>query len=235
MKEKHVAIILAAGQGKRMNSATKKQYLHIQGKPVLYYAISAFENSFIDEIILVTGSDDIEYCRKEIVQKYGFQKVSKIAVGGKERYHSVACGLKEVENADYIYIHDGARPFVSEDILKRAKTAVQKYKACVVGMPVKDTIRIVDENNISKDTPNRSFVWMMQTPQVFEAKLVKQCYEELIRKEEQVIKNGLKITDDVMVVEHFSDVRSYVLEGSYTNIKITTPEDLLLGESILNG
>ena len=120
MSKKHTAIVLAAGKGSRMQSAVPKQYLELCGKPVLYYSLAAFEESFIDEIILVAGKDDISYCKEQIVERYGFQKVTKIIVGGAERYLSVYQGLLAAEEADYIYIHDGARPFVDAAILSDA-------------------------------------------------------------------------------------------------------------------
>lgn len=223
--EKNVAIVLAAGQGKRMNSKVQKQYLLIKGKPVLYYTLKAFEESDrISEIVLVTGKDEIEYCRKEIVEKYGFKKVDKITAGGKERYHSVYEGLKVIENADYVLIHDGARPFVDEGIIERACEAVKIHQACVVGMPVKDTIKISDEEGFAKQTPDRRRIWQVQTPQTFSYSLIKEAYEKLLMEEPD------GITDDAMVVETMTDHKVKLVEGSYQNIKITTPEDLKIAE-----
>lgn len=221
---KNTAIILAAGKGKRMHSDVPKQYLLLEGHPILFYSIQAFEESFIDEIVLVTGKEEVEYCRKEIVDKYGFQKVKKIVVGGKERYHSVYEGLKVVSDTDYVYIHDGARPFVTNEILERVQKEVERYKACVVGMPVKDTIKIVGEDNIVKDTPDRKTVWQIQTPQTFSYALVKEAYDKLMEKEDDTI------TDDAMVVERMLQYPIKLVEGSYENIKITTPEDLKIGQ-----
>lgn len=221
------AIILAAGQGKRMQSEVHKQYLLIQDKPVLYYSLQVFENSFIDNIILVVGKGEEEYCRKEIVDKYGFEKVRVIVEGGKERYHSVAYGIKAIKwDCDYIFIHDGARPFIDEDILERAFEQVQKSKACVVGMPVKDTVKIADTAGFVESTPNRSRVWQIQTPQVFEAELITKAYERLLVEEVPLLSSGVVITDDAMVVEYFTKLPIKLVEGSYRNIKITTPEDL---------
>ena len=124
---KNVAIVLAAGQGKRMNSKVQKQFLLIKEKPVLYYTLNAFETSpLISEIVLVTGKDEIEYCRQEIVEKYGFQKVCKIVAGGKERYHSVYHGIQAIDEADYVFIHDGARPFVDGETIERVSNAVKE-------------------------------------------------------------------------------------------------------------
>lgn len=218
---KNVAIVLAAGQGKRMKSKVQKQYLLIKDRPVLYYTLNAFETSpLISEIILVTGKDEIEYCQKEIVEKYGFTKVCKIVAGGKERYHSVHEGIHAIDQADYVFIHDGARPFVDGEMIERACAAVKEYKACVVGMPVKDTIKIADEEGFAAQTPDRRMVWQVQTPQVFEYALIKNAYEKLMIEEPE------GITDDAMVVETMTKYKVKLVEGSYKNIKITTPEDL---------
>ena len=166
-KQKYAAIVLAAGSGKRMNSKVHKQYLIIQDRPVLYYSLKAFEDSAVDEIVLVVGKGEEEFCRKEIVDKYGISKVKSIVEGGKERYHSVFEGLKQTSDADYVLIHDGARPFVNQDIIRRCMQEVQKYQACVVGMPVKDTIKIADEEGWVDATPRRDLVWGIQTPQSF--------------------------------------------------------------------
>lgn len=235
MAQKTVAIVLAAGQGKRMQSAIRKQYLLIHEKPVIYYTLQAFEDSFINEIVLVVGEGEQEYCQKEIVDKYGFTKVKKLVCGGKERYHSVFAGLEAVkdEKFSYAFIHDGARPFITNDILNRAYDAVKNVKACVVGMPVKDTVKIVDENGVVQETPDRSKVWQVQTPQVFDFSVIYDAYHELIQKEQELISQGVKITDDAMVVEYFTDIPVMLVEGSYTNIKITTPEDLEIGKIYL--
>lgn len=232
---KTTAIVLSAGRGKRMNSDVSKQYLMLREKPIIYYALKAFEDSFVDEIILVVGAGDEEFVREQIVEKYSFQKVRKIVVGGKERYHSVYNGIKETStDTDYIFIHDGARPFVNDAILERAYDAVKEYKACVVGMPVKDTIKIADEDGFASTTPKRSLVWMIQTPQVFSYELVHDCYTNLINKEGDLLKQGIQVTDDAMVVETFSNQKVKLVEGSYENIKITTPEDLQVADSFFD-
>ncbi|MBR5127226.1 MAG: 2-C-methyl-D-erythritol 4-phosphate cytidylyltransferase, partial [Roseburia sp.] len=176
---KTTAIVLAAGAGKRMNSKVQKQYLLLKEKPVLYYSLKAFEESQVEDIILVVGAGEIEYCQKEIIEKYGIQKVRAIVAGGKERYHSVYEGLKAAGQTDYVLIHDGARPFVSQAIIERTIAAVSEYKACVVGMPVKDTIKIADEAGYAKETPNRSRVWMVQTPQAFSYSLIYDAYTRM--------------------------------------------------------
>ena len=226
-KQKYAAIVLAAGSGKRMNSKVHKQYLIIQDRPVLYYSLKAFEDSAVDEIVLVVGKGEEEFCRKEIVDKYGISKVKAIVEGGKERYHSVFEGLKQTSDADYVLIHDGARPFVNQDIIRRCMQEVQKYQACVVGMPVKDTIKISDEEGYAKQTPDRKNVWMIQTPQTFSYALIYEAYEEMLKTEDTAI------TDDAMVLERTKGKKSKLIEGSYRNIKITTPEDLLIANVYL--
>lgn len=224
-KRKNTAIVLAAGQGKRMGTAVYKQFLHIQGKPVLYYALKCFQESeHIDEIILVTGEADVSYCKKEIVVKYSFHKVVCITPGGNERYESVYQGLKKCQGCDYVIIHDGSRPFVSEAIIQRTLESAKKFRASVAAMPVKDTIKIADEHGFIETTPSRSRVWSIQTPQVFEYRLVQKAYDMMMKNPTD------EITDDAMVVETMLGSQVYLAEGSYRNIKITTPEDLEIAE-----
>lgn len=255
---KVAAIVLAAGHGKRMGTRTAKQYLLLDGKPVLYYALQAFEESEVDEVVLVTGSEEIEFCQNEIVQKYGFTKVTKVVAGGKERYHSVANGLQAlrasfispkniVENEtacaknaeeiecrdDIVMIHDGARPFVTPEMIHDLIEETEKYQACVVGTPVKDTIKIADENGFCAQTPKRSLVWAVQTPQSFRYSLALAAYEKLMLEESNLRKQGVQITDDAMVVEQMTDHKVKLVEGSYTNIKLTTPEDMQVSETFL--
>lgn len=231
---KTTAIVLAAGQGKRMGSDVAKQFLLLDGKPVLYYSLKNFEESLVDDVILVTGDGMQDYCRENIVKKYGFQKVRSIVTGGKERYHSVAYGLRAVESdCDYVLIHDGARPFANPSIIERGMEAVVKYGACVVGMPVKDTIKISDENGFCESTPNRNRVWLIQTPQIFSYPLIHGAYEKLLQEEKRLLEKGVAITDDAMVAELFTDHKVKFVEGSYQNIKLTTPEDLEIAEVFL--
>ncbi|MCC8141521.1 MAG: 2-C-methyl-D-erythritol 4-phosphate cytidylyltransferase [Lachnospiraceae bacterium] len=227
--KKHTAIILAAGKGARMNSDVPKQFLELGGKPVICYALQAFEESFVDEIILVTEAGMEDYCRSEIVEKYGFLKVSQITAGGEERYDSVYRGLCAISDCDYVYIHDGARPFVDKDILLRAKQCVEETDACAAGMPVKDTIKVVDDLNFVAETPERRHVWQMQTPQAFAYAVVREAYDKLFDSYDLT-----GITDDAMVVERSLSHPVKLFEGSYRNMKITTPEDLALAERMLD-
>lgn len=230
---KTTAIVLAGGSGKRMNSTVKKQFLMLKDKPLLYYSLKAFEDSFIDSVILVASGEDMEYCRKEIVQKYHFNKVKKIVEGGKERYHSVINGVMAAPVCDYIFIHDGARPFITGSILERLFEEVKISKACVAGMPVKDTIKIADSKGYIETTPKRDLVWMIQTPQVFSYELIYRAYDILQKEESRLLNEGISITDDAMVVETLLGEKVKLVEGSYRNIKITTPEDLSVAEGFL--
>ncbi len=229
---KTVAIVLAAGRGKRMQSDVAKQYLLVRGKPVLYYSLKAFEDSLADEIILVTAESEIAYCKEEIVEKYNFSKVSQIVAGGKERYHSVHNGLKACKDADIVLIHDGARPFVDDAIIARNIDAVKEYGACVTGMPVKDTIKIADEEGFVQETPRRDLIWTIQTPQTFRYDLIKNAYDTFLNNEEENCKS-YNVTDDAMVAEIFGGLKVKLVEGRYNNVKITTPEDMVLAEAIL--
>lgn len=232
-KVKTTAILLAAGGGRRMGGSVKKQYLLLAGKPIISYSLQVFQESFIDEIILAAAPGDVDYCRQEIVEKYGFTKVRHIVEGGKERYHSVANCLRQLEDCDYVFIHDGARPLVSEEILQRAYQEVLACDACVVGMPVKDTIKIANEKGYIAATPDRSRLWMVQTPQVFRCELIRAAYGELLLKEEEILQKETAVTDDAMVVEMLLNHPVKLVEGSYENIKVTTPEDLKIAETFI--
>lgn len=243
MEKKYcTAVVLAAGKGSRMGSKTAKQYLEIGRRPVVSYALEAFQASpLVNEIILMTDEAHIDYCRNEIVEVYGFTKVSTVAVGGSERYESVwkaLCRLRDgnlwededkrrARREGYVLIHDGARPFVTIDIIERAYRAVEKWDACAVGMPVKDTIKLVDENGLIKESPERRLVWQAQTPQGFHVPFILQAFERQMQAE------CAGVTDDAMVVQNQMGVEVHMVEGSYENIKITTPEDLEIAEILI--
>lgn len=232
-QERCTAVVLAAGAGKRMQAGVAKQYLLLDEKPVLWYALHAFQESpVIHEIVLVVGQGEIPYCRKEIVEKYHFDKVSGVIEGGAERYLSVWNALREIEIEEehYIFIHDGARPFVSRELILLALETVKREGACVAGMPVKDTIKIVDENDFALTTPDRSRLWAVQTPQVFAAPLIYQAYQRMIDK---LQKENFVVTDDAMVVETMLGKKVKLIPGGYENIKLTTPEDLIIAEAFL--
>ncbi|MDK2808929.1 MAG: 2-C-methyl-D-erythritol 4-phosphate cytidylyltransferase [Clostridiales bacterium] len=221
------AIVLAAGRGTRMGSKIPKQYLELCDRPILYYALHVFEESSVDEIILVTSEEEISYCRKEIVEKYGFKKVVQIVCGGKERYHSVYQGLQSIKNSDYVFIHDGARPFVTKQEISELMVQVQTYGACICAVPVKDTIKISDANGFVVETPARDALWQIQTPQVFSFPLIVSAYQRFIQKMDSTV------TDDAMIVERYANHPVKLIMSSYRNIKITTQEDLIYGKLLM--
>lgn len=234
--KKCTAIVLSAGQGKRMGTAVQKQYIELLGRPIIYYTLRTFQDSeIIDRIVLVVGSGQEQFAREEIVEKYHFTKVAAIVAGGAERYDSVWQGLKAIRDgkaggADedgYVFIHDGARMFVDEAILKRGYETVLKYRACVAGMPSKDTVKVVDDEGFAVQTPQRRYVWTVQTPQIFETSLITEAYKRLMREQ------CIDVTDDAMVVEQMMKLPVRLFEASYENIKITTPEDLEIAEGFL--
>lgn len=226
---KHTAIVLAAGSGRRMGSECPKQYIEIDGKPILYYCLKALEDSFFDEIIVVTRESDLEYVSEEIVGKFSFVKVKSVVAGGKERYDSVYNGLLAVTERDtYVYLQDGARPFVSKEILERAKETVIQSDACVVCVPVKDTIKEADEAGNVVGTPRRETLWAAQTPQAFKYDVIKEAYDAM-----RADKDASGVTDDASVVERYGKVPVKIVMGDYSNIKITTPEDMWIGRRIL--
>lgn len=226
------AVVLSAGTGSRMKSDIPKQYMDLAGKPVIYYSLKAFEDAGFSSVVLVCGKDDVEYCQKEIIDKYNIKTVTAVVPGGKERYHSVYEGLQAIEQADYVFIHDGARPMIDQDTISRLKEAVIKEDAAVAGMPVKDTIKIVDAEAYVSDTPERQYVWQVQTPQCFAFSLIYEAYKNIIQDEEEGWTIP-KITDDAMVLEYATDHEVKMIEADYRNIKITTPEDLVIAKLFL--
>jgi len=237
-------IVLAGGKGSRMQSDVPKQYMELLGKPLLYYSLKAFEESDVDRVVLVTAAGEEEYCREELVERFGFTKVTGIAAGGAERYASVWKGLhclkeqmtrdtdgekeeQPEEIPDYVLIHDGARPLVTAELINRMIAETEQYEACVAGMPVKDTIQMTDGNGTITLTPKRDSLWTAQTPQSFSFSVVYDAYERLMKEEE------INVTDDAMVVGLYHNIPIQMVRGSYKNIKVTTPEDLVLAELFL--
>ena len=220
-------VIVSAGRGSRMKADINKQFLKLKGKEVIAHTIDKFyNNKNIDEIVVVVKEDEADFFRRNIIDKYGYKNI-KIAFGGKERQDSVFNGLKAVnERCDIVLIHDGARPFVTDEIIKNSIECAKKNKCVIAGVPVKDTIKIINQDNEVCDTPNRSTLWSIQTPQVFE-------YLSIIKAHKIAKEKSYYGTDDSMLMEYLG-YNVKVIEGSYNNIKITTPEDLKIGEEILN-
>jgi len=221
------AIILAAGHGQRIGMPVAKQFLLLAGKPMIYYSLKAFESSKADEIVLVTAKEQLEYC-KQLVADFKFSKVGKVIEGGKERYDSVYNALCSIDNADYVLIHDGARPFITVEKINAVIDAVFEHKACIICTPVKETIKIADDEGYVAKTPSRNSLWAAQTPQAFDYGLIKKAYDRFYADAGSVS----NITDDSMVYEIFIKSKVKILEGDYTNIKVTTPEDLVLAKQL---
>ena len=219
-------VIVSAGRGSRMKADINKQFLKLQNKEVIAHTIDKFyNNENIGEIIVVVREDEAEFFKINIIEKYGYKNI-KIAFGGSERQDSVYNGLKMVdENCKIVLIHDGARPFVNNETIDSAIESAKENKCVIVGVPVKDTIKVIDENNNVCDTPDRSTLWSIQTPQVFD-------YSLIMKAHEKAREDNYYGTDDSMLMEYYG-YNVKVIEGSYNNIKITTPEDLKIGEEIL--
>lgn len=226
MKETVCAIVLAAGAGKRMGAGKPKQYITLGDKPVMVHCLETFEKSDVDNVVLVVAPGEIDYCRRQIVETYHLKKVTAIVEGGKERYDSVYRGLLAAES-DYVMIHDAARPFLRGETVAMLIKEVKESQACVLGVPVKDTIKMTEEDNTVKKTLQRDLLWAVQTPQCFSYRLLRDAYEKLFATTQ------CNVTDDAMVVETMTQAKIKMILGDYDNIKITTRDDLILGERIL--
>ncbi|CEO15455.1 2-C-methyl-D-erythritol 4-phosphate cytidylyltransferase [[Clostridium] sordellii] len=219
-------IIVAAGTGSRMKKDINKQFIKLDNKEIIAYTIDKFYiNDEIDDIVVVIKKDEEDYFKENILEKYKFKNI-KIAYGGEERQDSVYNGIQKLDkNCEVVLVHDGARPFVTEEIINNSIQEAKKHNAVVVGVKVKDTIKVVGEEGNIVDTPNRKYLWSVQTPQVFKYDIITKAYENAYNE-------NYYGTDDAMLVEKIGyDVK--MIEGSYDNIKITTQEDLNFGEQIL--
>jgi 2-C-methyl-D-erythritol 4-phosphate cytidylyltransferase len=224
--ERNCAVIVAAGKGTRIGGNISKQFIEICEKPVLYYTLNAFSKSeLISEIYLVLSKEHIDYCKENIIDRYKFNKKIVIVEGGAERQQSVYNGLKAIGQCDVVLIHDGARPFVSDEIIREGIDKAKQYGACACGVTPKDTIKIKDSLGYSIDTPERNTLYAVQTPQCFNYKTIVECHEKIKEM-------GVSVTDDTMVVERFGH-KVFLFAGDYKNIKITTPEDIILAEGML--
>ena len=234
---KVVAIVPSAGKSERMeeparrsseSEGEKKEFLSLSDKPILTHTLKPLEDHHqISEIILVVDEKSVEKCKKEIIEKYGFKKVKEVVVGGEERQDSVYNGLKRVDkDCDIVLIHDGARPFLTEDLITRSIEEVEKHKAAVVVVPCIDTIKFAHkEKDMAVETLDREYLWMAQTPQTFR-------YEIILKAYKKAEEDNFKGTDDASLVERMNQPVK-IVRGSYDNIKITTPQDFILAEAIL--
>ena len=226
-------IIPAAGAGRRMGGAIPKPFLQIGGRPVLAYTLDAFERcDAVDEVILVVGRTHLQVCAEEVVDRYGFTKVRNILPGGKERQDSVWEGLKAVEEGtEIVVIHDGARPFVAPELVAESVERCRACGAVIAAVPVKDTIKEAEDradthHPLVVGTLDRKRLWAVQTPQTFAFDLIFRAYQ-------RAMEAHIYATDDAALVEQLGHP-VHILPGSYRNIKITTSEDLALGEMILS-
>jgi 2-C-methyl-D-erythritol 4-phosphate cytidylyltransferase len=224
---KVAALIPAAGTGKRMGKARAKQFLLLGDKPLLAHTLLAFQHApEIDEIIPIVSQEDVEDCLRDIIERYQISKVKTLVVGGKERHDSVLNGLQKIgKDTAVVLVHDGVRPFVTPEMIRETVGFAKEGECVAVGVPIKDTIKEVDENKIVRRTLERGGLWAIQTPQAFPVKILRRAYEESYK---------LKMfgTDDATLVERTGGTVRVIM-GSYENIKITTPEDLILAEEIL--
>lgn len=223
---KSSAIITAAGFGHRMGGGKKKQFLLLGGVPLIIHTLERFQSSsLITEIILLIPEDDIAYCKKKVISNYNFTKLKKIIPGGEKRQDSVFNGLQEAsKEMEMIVVHDGVRPFLTKNILETAITEAKKKGAAVVAIPVKDTLKKISGQRILSERVSRDSLWRIQTPQVFKKEI-------LIHAFKKAREDNFYGTDESTLVAR-SGVPVYVVGGSELNIKITTPEDMVLGESI---
>ncbi len=226
----NIAVIVAGGNGTRMNMKESKQFIQLGGVPVLVRTLSTFASIHeIDKIIVVTRKCDMEQVKK-IISMYDVKKIECITDGGKTRQTSVFCGIKaaarSLNDTDSILIHDGARPFVSKECIKGVLDALKTSKAAAAGVYVKDTIKQISTDGFIEKTVDRANLVSIQTPQGFNAKLIYNAHKEAEAR-------GITVTDDCALVELLTDTKVKITNGDYNNIKITTPEDIQLGESIL--
>lgn len=219
-------IIVAAGNSSRMQG-TNKQFLELDGIPVIARTLSVFEKSpFISKIILVTRDEDIPVMQM-LCSDFGITKLTDITKGGSDRFSSVLNGIDRLDTADgKVLIHDGARPLVDNRIIGNICAAMQNEDAVICAVPVKDTVKKADESNYVTETPDRSSLYAVQTPQGVNVELYKKFADK--------IEDTALVTDDASVMER-GGVKVKIVNGSYKNIKITTPEDVSLAQMLLNG
>lgn len=226
MESQWGVVVVAAGRGSRMGTKESKQYLPLRGKPIIVHTLELFESmDEIADIALVVGADDVERC-SQLVQEHSLGKVTAVVSGGGERQQSVYAGIKALSPAiEWVMVHDGVRPLVTPDAIRACCTTAEQVGAAVLGVPVKDTIKQVDEAGLIVATPDRRSLWAIQTPQAFRRELLVGAHERA--EDEQFLG-----TDDAMVVER-TGAPVAIAEGEYTNIKITTPDDLPWAEFLL--
>ncbi len=220
------AIVPAAGAGIRLKSKIQKPYINLGAKPILAWTLIALsKNKNIKEILVSVGKDKIDKAKKDIIKKYNIKK-ARLVIGGKERSDSVYNALKAVsKDIDYVLIHDGIRPFIANKLIETLLKEASRTGAAIAAVPVKPTLKFSGKNNFIRSTPLRKYFWEAQTPQVFRRALIEKAYKIAMRKK-------IIATDDSMLVEK-TGVKTKIVMGSYSNIKITTREDLELAKILL--
>ncbi len=218
---KVVAIIVAAGKGERMGKLLPKQYLYLNDRPVMIHTLEVFEQaSMVNEIILVVAPDKVGYCSFELLPAYRLNKVKSIIEGGKTRQESVFYGLNAVpDDTDIVIIHDGVRPLLSVGLIEKVIEAARRSGAAIPVILPKDTVKLIDEEGFIDTTISRDKIRLSQTPQAFKFDLIRRAYEEVYKK-------GIEVTDDSAILESYGH-KIEAVEGEYTNIKITTPDDII--------
>ncbi|MDO4488662.1 MAG: 2-C-methyl-D-erythritol 4-phosphate cytidylyltransferase [Eubacteriales bacterium] len=231
---KVTAIVVAAGSGSRMGTQEKKQFMELAGMPLMAHSLKAFEiNPAVGQIILVTGEEDLDRALQMCI-KYGFSKVRNIVAGGDMRFRSVYNGLLAVEpDTDIVLIHDGARPLLTQEVIRNCIKGAFQEKACVAAVKEKNTIKTADDHGYAAETIDRSRLFEVQTPQAFNYKLICRAYYELRKTIEVYGTDISKITDDAVIVENMTSEKVAFVEGDYSNIKVTTPEDMAIAEALL--
>ena len=228
MNSKVCALIPAAGKGSRMAHSVKKPYLKLAQKPILAHTIQRFEeNTAVDAIFVIVDQDDFSECHATVLRSYPFTKVQELVEGGETRQMSVYNGVCALSaDVDFVIVHDGVRPFVTDEIIFACLTAADEYGAAVAAVPVKDTIKVANEDNLIVETPVRDQLWAVQTPQVFRKSLLEEAYQAAQTHQ-------LTATDDASLVEQLGFPVKLV-KGSYANLKITTPIDLQVAEVLIS-
>ena len=215
-------IVAAAGTGSRMNHKLKKQFIKLDGLPILVRTLRSFDFDLIDEVIVVTGEEDVAEIEKMVLE-YSIGNVKKVVVGGKRRQDSIYNGLKQT-SGKIVLIHDGARPFVTKEMILEHIEKDHSICGWISAVPSKDTIKIVKEGFV-EETLDRSFLYNVQTPQSFDVETLKAAYD-------YAYEHQLNVTDDASVYEAYGQPVG-IINGRYENIKITTPEDLSIGEYLI--
>ena len=224
-----VAIIPAAGIGARMGFEKAKQFIDLCGKPILAVTLSHFQKcNLVDKIVLVVSQDDVDYCKREIVDRYKLSKVFKVIVGGKRRQDSVRNGVEAVaDSCRWVLIHDGVRPLVTNGLIERVIKVVKDFRAVITGLPVKETVKEIDGQGSVLRSVDRSQLWLIQTPQIFR-------WEDINLAHQEAVKHGWEeATDDAFLIEKMG-IPVKIIEGEGNNIKVTTPQDLDIARFLIS-